>query len=134
MSIGRVEEYLLVEEKDELNMGLVKQAHPRDTNAPSLDIDHISAAWSDSQPDTLDDVSIIVKPGQLCAIIGPVGSGKTSLLHSILGELPVKKGVAKVNGTVSYASQEAWLFTGTVKNNILFGQTFDKARYKEVET
>lgn len=76
VSISRVEEYLLMEEKDESNVGLIRQPKPSDALTPSLHIDHISASWSDSQPNTLDDISIIVKPGQLCAIIGPVGAGK----------------------------------------------------------
>ena len=41
-------------------------------------------------------------------------------------------GEIKVNGTVSYASQEAWLFSGTVRNNVLFGQTYDKETYNAV--
>lgn len=44
----------------------------------------------------------------------------------------MKQGEARINGTVSYASQEPWLFTGTVKTNILFGQTFERKRYNEV--
>lgn len=80
VSITRVEEYLLMEEKDEANIGLIKQSTANDTRTPSLDIDGISASWSDSQQNTLDDISISVKPGQLCAIIGPVGSGKVCYL------------------------------------------------------
>ncbi|KAJ6635336.1 ATP-binding cassette sub-family C member 4 [Pseudolycoriella hygida] len=132
VSITRVEEYLLMEEKDESNVGLIRQPKPTDSRSPSLHIDHISACWSDCEQNTLDDITVSVRPGQLCAIIGPVGSGKSSLLQLILGELPLKQGTATIKGTVSYASQEPWLFTGTVKNNILFGQTFDKKKYNEV--
>lgn len=76
MSISRVEEYLLMEEKDETNKGLVTQSEHKDALAPSLDIDNISASWNNSLQNTLDEITFSVKPGQLCAIIGPVGSGK----------------------------------------------------------
>lgn len=73
-----------------------------------------------------------VKQGQLCAIIGPVGAGKSSLMQLLLGELPIQSGTVSIQGSISYASQKPWLFTGTVRNNILFGQIYDKRRYNEV--
>nr|CAD7266221.1 unnamed protein product [Timema shepardi] len=91
------------------------------------------AKWSssDSQP-TLSDVCLHVKPGALCAIIGPVGSGKSSLLQAVLGELPLETGSLQVDSDISYASQEPWLFVGSVRQNILFGQPYEKKRYQEV--
>jgi ATP-binding cassette subfamily C (CFTR/MRP) protein 4 len=50
----------------------------------------------------------------------------------ILGELPLTSGTKEIKGTISYSSQEAWLFTGTVRQNITFGLLWDAARYKEV--
>lgn len=49
-----------------------------------------------------------------------------------LGELPISDGDRKVHGRIGYASQQAWIFSGTVKENIVFGQEFDKDRYLEV--
>lgn len=57
---------------------------------------------------------------------------QSSLLQLILKELEQSHGELQVNGSTSYASQEAWLFSGTVRNNILFGQPYDKERYNEV--
>ena len=51
---------------------------------------------------------------------------------TILGELSISDGDRKVHGKVGYASQQAWIFNGTVKENILFGQDYDKDRYLEV--
>ncbi|KOC59210.1 Multidrug resistance-associated protein 4 [Habropoda laboriosa] len=56
----------------------------------------------------------------------------SSFLQLILRELQQSHGEIRVNGSVSYASQEAWLFSGTVRNNILFGQPYDKKKYNEV--
>ncbi|KAL4709193.1 hypothetical protein ACJJTC_008121 [Scirpophaga incertulas] len=70
--------------------------------------------------------------GKFCAIIGPVGSGKTSLLQLLLHELNPRSGSVIVNGQMSYSCQESWLFPGTVRENILFGLTYEAQRYKEV--
>ncbi|KAJ8733841.1 hypothetical protein PYW07_014392 [Mythimna separata] len=70
--------------------------------------------------------------GSLTTVIGAVGSGKSTLLHMVLSELPCTVGAMEVNGTVSYASQDPWLFVGSVRQNILFGQSFQKQRYMEV--
>ncbi|XP_055375264.1 probable multidrug resistance-associated protein lethal(2)03659 [Condylostylus longicornis] len=98
-----------------------------------VDISHVKAKWDTlSNELTLDDVSLRVQPGTLVAIIGPVGAGKSSLIQTILGELPIDDGKININGTISYASQEPWLFTGTVRQNILFGLPMDRKRYKTV--
>lgn len=92
-----------------------------------------TAKWNAALPDdTLSNITLEVPPKQLLAVVGSVGSGKSSLLQVILRELPLSHGEVGANGTISFASQEPWLFTGTVKDNILFGLPFDPNRYKEV--
>ncbi|XP_045469838.1 probable multidrug resistance-associated protein lethal(2)03659 isoform X2 [Harmonia axyridis] len=91
------------------------------------------AKWSEASIDnTLSEITFSVTPGKLLAVIGPVGSGKSSLFQTILKELPLMDGTLEVNGEISYASQEPWLFSGTVRQNILFGLPMDKLRYKTV--
>lgn len=51
---------------------------------------------------------------------------------SILGELPITSGEVKVRGKVAYASQEPWVFGGSVKQNVIFGSEFDEAKYRKV--
>ncbi|KAK9745323.1 ABC transporter transmembrane region [Popillia japonica] len=67
----------------------------------------------------------------LVALTGPVGSGKTIFLKTLLGDLEYE-GDLKVNGNISYAAQEPWLFPGTIKQNILFGKPFIKDRYEKI--
>jgi len=86
-----------------------------------------AAGWA-----VLRDLSFQVKARELILVVGRVGSGKSSVLMSILGELPVSSGRLEVNGRVSYASQEAWIFSGTVRDNILFGKAHEPERYNEV--
>lgn len=89
------------------------------------------AKWRPTSEPTLTNINLIAC-GKLVAVIGPVGSGKTSLLHAILKELPLSEGSVEINGTISYASQEPWLFAGTIRQNILFGKPMNKERYKTV--
>ncbi|XP_041974315.1 probable multidrug resistance-associated protein lethal(2)03659 isoform X2 [Aricia agestis] len=104
-----------------------------DTDARGVRLRHATAKWIPSHTEnTLTDLSLTIKPGKLIAVIGPVGAGKSSLLHVLLRELPLLSGSVHVGGTVSYASQEPWLFAGSVRQNILFGQPMDRPRYNAV--
>jgi len=100
---------------------------------PAVIIRQASLKWSRVQPEyTLHDIDMEVKRKQLVSIVGPVGSGKTTLLHLILKELPLEKGTLTLNGQVSYASQEPWLFIGSIRQNIIFGEEFNHKKYQEV--
>ena len=57
---------------------------------------------------------------------------QSSLLNLILGEIPITSGIIEKNGSVSYAPQDPWVFSGSVKQNIIFGQPFDEDRYMRV--
>ncbi|EDW63702.2 probable multidrug resistance-associated protein lethal(2)03659 [Drosophila virilis] len=98
-----------------------------------ISITALKAKWDTSSPDyTLNGVNLRVQPGTMLGIVGRTGAGKSSLIQAILGELRAESGEIRVNGSFSYASQEPWLFTGTVRQNILFGQAMDKRRYAQV--
>ena len=77
-------------------------------------------------------MSFTVTPGKLTVVVGPCGAGKSSVLLSILGEIPVVSGKIQVQGKIAYASQEPWIFAASVRDNILFGNTYDERRYKQV--
>uniref|UniRef100_A0A8C1NVA0 ATP-binding cassette, sub-family C (CFTR/MRP), member 12 n=1 Tax=Cyprinus carpio TaxID=7962 RepID=A0A8C1NVA0_CYPCA len=70
--------------------------------------------------------------GSLLGVCGNVGSGKTSLISSILEQMHLLSGSVSANGTLAYVSQQAWIFHGTVKDNILMGEPFDQTRYARV--
>ncbi|XP_014467791.1 PREDICTED: multidrug resistance-associated protein 4-like [Dinoponera quadriceps] len=93
----------------------------------------VTAKWEVGQlENTLKDLNLQIEKGKLYAVIGMVGSGKSSLLSTILGEIDLVKGETRVKGSVSYASQEAWVFGSTIRQNILFGQDYDRHRYQKV--
>uniref|UniRef100_A0A669CSF3 Cystic fibrosis transmembrane conductance regulator n=1 Tax=Oreochromis niloticus TaxID=8128 RepID=A0A669CSF3_ORENI len=81
---------------------------------------------------SLQSISLTLNSNQLLAVIGPVGAGKSSLLSSILGELPAEKGVLRVKGQLTYAAQQPWVFPGTIRSNILFGKELNPQKYERV--
>ncbi|XP_011066373.1 PREDICTED: probable multidrug resistance-associated protein lethal(2)03659 [Acromyrmex echinatior] len=134
------------------NESIVLSEHQRLSNLPVyVKLQRVSA--SDQLPPILCNINLTIKPGQLCAVVGAVGSGKSSILHLLLKELNpgtgsiiFTQGSSKYNFSdnlstgyftnnpnlrISYASQEPWLFGGTVRDNVLFGQSYDKARYMQ---
>ena len=96
-------------------------------------LDQVSGKWNKEETElTLDSMSLTASTGRLVAIIGPVGSGKSSIIQAVLGEFPSSKGSVSISGAISYSPQEAWVFSGTVRQNILFGKEFDQKRYWKV--
>ncbi|XP_034175482.2 putative multidrug resistance-associated protein lethal(2)03659 isoform X2 [Osmia lignaria lignaria] len=111
----------------------VSGAKPVNEDDSIISIKDASAKWvSYEQEDTLKNLTVKVKRGELIAVVGQVGSGKSSLLNLILKELPASSGSIEVNGKIAYASQEPWLFAGSVRQNILFGRQMDQHRYDRV--
>ncbi|XP_027340067.1 ABC transporter C family member 13 isoform X3 [Abrus precatorius] len=79
----------------------------------------------------LNHVTLSVSKGSFVAIIGEVGSGKSSLLYSILGEMRLAHGSIYLKGSVAYVPQVPWILSGTVRDNILFGKIYDPERYAD---
>ena len=80
----------------------------------------------------LNSVSLTVSNGELVLVTGPVGCGKSSLLLAILQELPLFQGSVSCSCKIAHVPQQAWIFSGTVRENILFGQAMDPLRYNMV--
>uniref|UniRef100_A0A3B4TZ91 ATP-binding cassette, sub-family C (CFTR/MRP), member 12 n=1 Tax=Seriola dumerili TaxID=41447 RepID=A0A3B4TZ91_SERDU len=70
--------------------------------------------------------------GKLLGVCGNVGSGKTSLICSLLEQMHLHQGSVSVDGSIAYTSQQAWVFYGTVQDNILMGEPLDRSRYNRV--
>lgn len=120
---------------EDVSPAFISSSH---SQPPSVVFDRLQVISEEGVP-ILTDISFAVQAGQLTAIIGSVGSGKTSLLLSVLGELPCSGVTVRGSSTsgsppptIAYSSQEAWIFGGTVRENILFGRPFEEARYREV--
>jgi ABC-type multidrug transport system fused ATPase/permease subunit len=75
------------------------------------------------------DVNMRIPRGQLVAVVGQVGAGKTSLLEGLIGEMRRTAGSVTFGGSVGYCPQAAWIQNATVRDNITFGRAFEEARY-----
>ena len=82
----------------------------------------------------VQNVNLVVRRGELLGIVGVVGSGKTSLLHGLMGLMVRNAGVVALRGSVGYTSQNAWIFNDTLKNNVLFGAPYDAAAFAAAVT
>lgn len=143
VSVNRLNKFMLFEEIEHSPIIEPLQTSEKDatlfTNSvqtntePGVCLKNVTSKWSEaSTENTLTAINLTAAPKKLLSIIGPVGSGKSSLFHVMLKELPLVEGSMVINGVISYASQEPWLFAGSVRQNILFGLPFDKLRYKTV--
>lgn len=100
----------------------------------------ISAAWiaddlyerTGETTLSLSGINFTVKPEELLVIVGRVGSGKSSILMALMGDLPIVSGDLTLYGKISYASQEPWIFAGTIEENVLFGAEYDEKRFNEI--
>ncbi|ETO24273.1 hypothetical protein RFI_12884, partial [Reticulomyxa filosa] len=73
---------------------------------------------------------------KLIAIVGKIGSGKSSLLSALIGEMPLKTHLhtraMSIQGTIAYASQKPWIYSASVRDNIVFGQMWNEDWYYAV--
>ena len=163
-AMGRISSYLSSEEV----VPYVEALQPTENGGGSIEVKNGNFLWSTSKPPkdgevapptfpALYDANFEVKPGEVVAVVGPVGSGKSALIKSLLGELvPVPKEVVKqsissseestsehvpqtiidkpsvtTRGDVAYCSQEAWLPKGTIRDAVVFGREYDEDKYTE---
>jgi ABC-type multidrug transport system fused ATPase/permease subunit len=78
---------------------------------------------------TLMGMDVRIKKGQLVAVVGSVGSGKSSFLSALLGEMSLRSGDVYMKGSVAYCNQQPWVLNDTLKGNVLFGEEYDEARF-----
>lgn len=152
VSVDRVEEFLDEEETEKYVQ--LRQSKRASRHVTRIALEHATLSWGTIGTDEtsafrLIDVDVEFSIGQLNVIAGPTGSGKTSLLMALLGEMQLLGGTVYIPGgsvrqdlrpdpatglteSVAYCAQQAWLVNATIKENILFASPYDEERYHDV--
>ncbi|XP_022716768.1 LOW QUALITY PROTEIN: ABC transporter C family member 3-like [Durio zibethinus] len=129
VSLDRIASFLRL---DDLQPDVIEKL-PRGSSDTAIEIADGNFSWDLSSPTaTLKDINLKVCHGMSVAVCGTVGSGKSSLLSCILGELPKISGTLKLCGTKAYVAQSPWIQSGKIEDNILFGREMDGERYDRV--
>lgn len=126
VSIDRIAFFLQEEEIQENSVEFI----PDGETDYAIEIENGVFSWcQNSNEPTLREIQLKAKKGMKVAVCGTVGSGKTSLLSCILGEIEKRSGRVKVSGSKAYVPQSAWILTGNIRDNILFGSPYEKDKY-----
>ncbi|KAL1515936.1 hypothetical protein AB1Y20_002550 [Prymnesium parvum] len=144
VSFTRIERFLLLAQLED---SAEEEQEPtclslRDSDTLAVSVDDVTASWGGAQGEgesfALSGLQFTVRCSELCLIVGPVGSGKSSVLQLLLGEMQVHSGTIggallnKGAGQLGYAPQVAWIVNATLRENILIGRTFEQEWYDHV--
>ncbi|KAK6867366.1 Multiple drug resistance-associated protein-like transporter 1 [Candida tropicalis] len=159
-SLSRIGDFLTLDELDDDQHGHVKrEAEPNANSSYSVMVKDATFIWSDEKKteykdeesevqDTpssnvaLKDINFLAQKSKLTCVVGKVGSGKSTLIKAILGDVPIKVGSysddaangpspsVETFGSIAYCPQNPWILNGTVKENILFGHKYDPEFYR----
>ncbi|XP_064537333.1 multidrug resistance-associated protein 1 isoform X2 [Drosophila montana] len=126
VSVQRINKFLNSEELDPNNV-------QHDSSKPHpMSIENGHFSWGDEDETTLKNINMQVPKNNLVAIVGTVGSGKSSVIQALLGEMEKISGTVNTVGKMAYVPQQAWIQNATVRDNILFGKPYDRKRYNKV--
>uniref|UniRef100_A0A8P4KGC8 ABC-type glutathione-S-conjugate transporter n=1 Tax=Dicentrarchus labrax TaxID=13489 RepID=A0A8P4KGC8_DICLA len=128
VSLRRLVKFL---HQDELKPDNVERL-PHSTDGDCVVIEGGSFSWTSDGLPCLQGINMKVKTGLLVAVVGNVGSGKSSLLSAMLGEMERRSGFVSIKGSVAYIPQQAWIQNASLKDNILFGGERKESWYHRV--
>uniref|UniRef100_A0A093UU64 Oligomycin resistance ATP-dependent permease YOR1 n=1 Tax=Talaromyces marneffei PM1 TaxID=1077442 RepID=A0A093UU64_TALMA len=152
VSLQRIEEYLLAEEVEPYEMdddmeyavelkdavftrgGISASVNKTVSNLSKSTLALEASSDGPVTPYSPASFSVTVQKGELLAVIGKTGSGKSSLLSAMTGDIPKVHGSLQFSSKLAFCPQTAWIQNTTVRNNILFGTPYDPERYHAVVT
>lgn len=160
VSAGRLQRFLEMSEIDDMKIGSGSYERDEKSSQGNIVLENATVYWSNpniplddstqhsKKSDTSDEddevgsvrypkpilknISFSVDTGKLCAVVGRVASGKSTLASAILNEALLESGTIKLRGKTAYVAQSPWILNASLRDNILFGQPYDKERYETV--
>lgn len=128
VAVGRITSYLLAEELQE--DAVIREEGVEEMGEESVRIRDATFTWNKNEERrALEDINFSAHKGELSCIVGRVGSGKSSLLQAVLGDLWKIKGEVVLRGDTTYVPQSAWVMNASVRENIVFGHRWDPQFY-----
>lgn len=128
VAVGRITGYLTADELQE--NAVIREPAVEETGDESVRIRDASFTWDrNSETNTLENINFSAHKGELACIVGRVGSGKSSLLQAVLGDLWKINGEVVLRGKTAYVPQSAWVMNASVRENIVFGHRWDPQFY-----
>ncbi|XP_031505871.1 ABC transporter C family member 13 [Nymphaea colorata] len=137
LSIAKIEEYLCNQEKDR---SYIARGDNGCSSEIAVSVKSGNFYWDREEENnaiigkitfSLRDISLSVRKGEFAIFIGKFGSGKSSVINALLGEMNSESSNITLNGSIAYANQVPWVINDTVRNNILFGRPYDEKKYRE---
>ncbi|KAI8999162.1 P-loop containing nucleoside triphosphate hydrolase protein [Gaertneriomyces semiglobifer] len=101
-------------------------------SAIAIEISRSDFGYTNEANIVLCDVELDVQKGTMTVVLGPTGSGKSSLLYAILGEMETCTGTVSVHGSIAYVAQKPWVINATVRENVVFMSEYDDGWYQTV--
>jgi len=130
VAAGRLTSFLAAEEVQ--SDAIIRKPAVEDIGDETVHIRDGTFSWNRHESkNALTHISFRASKGDLTCVVGRVGSGKSSLLQSILGDLWKVNGEVTVHGSVAFANQSAWIMNATVRENIIFGYRYDSNFYEQ---
>ncbi|UJR34945.1 hypothetical protein I4U23_027723 [Adineta vaga] len=133
----RIQKFLLLPESENRNQLIsasVNKMIEEDLTKelPRVICNIVRAQWEKDTSFCLKDITFNAHPGDLICVIGSVGSGKSSLLQTLSNEITHFDGKIQLCGSYCYVPQEPWIFSSSIKENILFGKEYDSKLFQRV--
>ena len=126
VALKRIKRFLLLEETNDSD--ICRENIP-DT---AISLKNVNLGWNKHEV-FLHNLNFEVKKTKLVAVVGPVGSGKSSLISATLGEMhKLNDGKININGSIAYVPQQAWIQNATIRDNILFGREYNQKFYNKI--
>ncbi|GFP85601.1 ABC transporter c family member 4 [Phtheirospermum japonicum] len=129
ISLERLDRFMT---SKELVDGCVERVEGCEGGSVGVEVKEGSFSWEDENGEAaVKGLNFGIRKGELAAVVGTVGSGKSSLLAAILGEMNKLSGKVRVCGSTAFVAQTSWIQNGTIQDNILFGLPMNNEKYKE---
>ncbi|KAJ5968505.1 ABC transporter integral membrane type 1 [Penicillium viridicatum] len=134
---SRIQDYILSESRTDYRLPLSERDHYLSQDDEKGDtlvaISEASFGWVPGKPDILNDITVNIRRSCFTFVVGPVGSGKSTFIQAILGEVPLRAGSIYADpGNIAFVGQEPWIQNLTIRQNILGSASYDTEWYNKV--